>query len=56
MEKVEALEDMVSLAPSSLVKVDPELLLFCFPIVILIVLKETTGETTSSYVLSYKYC
>lgn len=44
MEKVEALEDMVSLAPSSLIKVGCELLMLCFTLVIVILLIETTGK------------
>lgn len=43
MEKVEALEDMVSLAPSILIKVGCELLMLCFTLVIVILLIEITG-------------
>ena len=53
MEKVEALEDMVSLAPSILIKVSCELLFF-FTLVIVILLIESTGKL--SYVFPHKYC
>lgn len=49
MEKVEALEDMVSLAPSILIKVSCELLFF-FTLVIVILLIESTGKL--SYVFT----